>query len=164
MTKALKLLDVNPVGMPIPKLAMSLQKRVIDGCVTPFSAVTDFRLFDLVKHITEANLYVTPMTVLMNKQKWNALPDYAKKAIDLASGKPWGLHAGDAYDQHDTNTVLEINKRAKITIYKLPPSEKEKMKQRLAVMQSNWIAEWTKRGIPADRIMSAVNRASNRYK
>ena len=164
MTKALKLLDVNPVGMPIPKLAMSLQKRVIDGCVTPFSAVTDFRLFDLVKHITVANIYVTPMTVLMNKQKWNALPDYAKKAIDLASGKAWGLHAGDAYDQHDTNTVLEINKRGKITIYKLPDSEKQKMAQRLAIMQSNWVAEWSKRGIPADRIMSAVNRASNRYK
>jgi TRAP-type C4-dicarboxylate transport system substrate-binding protein len=164
MTKALKLLDVNPVGMPIPKLAMSLQKKVIDGCITPFSAVTDFRLFDLVKHITVADMYITPMTVLMNKQKWNALPDYAKKAINLASGQAWGLHAADVYDQHDTNTVLEINKRDKITIYKLPAAEKEKMRQKLAVMQSNWVAEWSKRGIPADGIMSDVNRASNRYK
>lgn len=164
MTKALKLLQVNPVGMPIPKLAMSLQKKVIDGCITPFSAVTDFRLFDLVKYITVANMYITPMTVLMNKQKYNGLPDYAKKAIDLASGKPWGLHAADVYDQHDTNTVLEINKRGKITIYKLPPSEKAKMAQKLAVMQSNWVAEWSRRGLPADRIMSAVNRASKRYK
>jgi TRAP-type C4-dicarboxylate transport system substrate-binding protein len=163
MTKALKLLDVNPVGMPIPKLAMSLQKRVIDGCITPFSAVTDFRLFELVKHITVANMYITPMTVLMNKQKYEGLPDYAKKAIDLASGKPWGLHAADVYDQHDTNTVLEINKRGKITIYPLPPAEKDKMARKLAVMQSNWIDEWSKRGIPADRIMSAVNRASDRY-
>jgi hypothetical protein len=79
--------------MPIPKLAMSLQKKVIDGCITPFSAVTDFRLFDLLKHITVANMYTTPMTVLMNKQKYEGLPDYAKKAIDLASGKPWGLQA-----------------------------------------------------------------------
>ena len=164
MTKALKLLKVNPVGMPIPKLAMSLQKKVIDGCITPFSAVTDFRLFDLVKYITVADMYITPMTVLMNKQKYDGLPDYAKKAIDLASGKPWGLHAADVYDQHDTNTVLEINKRGKITIFKLPASEKKKMEQKLAVMQSNWVAEWSKRGIPADRIMSAVNRASSRYK
>jgi TRAP-type C4-dicarboxylate transport system substrate-binding protein len=144
MTKALKL------GMPIPKLAMSLQKKVIDGCITPFSAVTDFRLFDLLKHITVANMYTTPMTVLMNKQKYEGLPDYAKKAIDLASGKPWGLQA--------------INKRDKITIYRLPSSEKQKMAQKLAVMQTNWVAEWSKKGIPADRIMSAVNRASNRYK
>jgi TRAP-type C4-dicarboxylate transport system substrate-binding protein len=140
MTKALKLLDVNPVGMPIPKLAMSLQKKVIDGCITPFSAVTDFRLFDLLKHITVANMYTTPMTVLMNKQKYEGLPDYAKKAIDLASGKPWGLQAADIYDQHDTNTVLEINKRDKITIYRLPSSEKQKMAQKLAVMQTNWVA------------------------
>jgi len=164
MTKALKLLNVNPVGMPIPKLAMSLQKKVIDGCITPFSAVTDFRLFDLLKHITVANMYTTPMTVLMNQQKYDGLPDYAKKAIDLASGKPWGLQAADIYDQHDTNTVLEINKRGKITVYRLPPSEKQKMEQKLAVMKSNWVAEWSKKRIPADRIMSAVNRASNRYK
>ena len=164
MTKALKLLKVNPVGMPIPKLAMSLQKKVIDGCVVPISAVTDFRLFDLVNSITITNIYTTPMTVLMNKQKWNSLPDYAKKAIDLASGQPWGLHAADVYDQHDTNTVLEINKRGKITIYNLPPSEQAKMAEKLAVMQSNWVDMWSKRGIPADRIMSAVNRASSRYK
>lgn len=164
MTKALKLLGVNPVGMPIPKLAMSLQKKVIDGCITPLSAVTDFRLFDLVKYITIVNMYTTPMTVLMNKQKYDGLPDYAKKAIDVASGKPWGLHAAGVYDQHDTNTVLEINKRGKITIYQLPPSEKEKMAKKLAVMQSDWIDEWSKKGIPADSIMSAVNRASNRYK
>jgi TRAP-type C4-dicarboxylate transport system substrate-binding protein len=164
MTKALKLLGVNPVGMPIPKLAMSLQKKVIDGCITPLSAVTDFRLFDLVKYITIVNMYTTPMTVLMNKQKYEGLPDYAKKAIDLASGKPWGLHAADVYDQHDTNTVLEINERGKITIYPLPPSEKEKMAKKLAVMQSDWIDEWSKKGIPADSIMSAVNRASSRYK
>lgn len=164
MTKALKLLGVNPVGMPIPKLAMSLQKRVIDGCITPFSAVTDFRLFDLVKHISVANMYVTPMTVLMNKQKWNALPDYAKEAIDLASGRAWGLHAADVYDQHDTNTVMEINKRGKIQVYRLPPSELAKFKQKLAVMQSNWVAEWSKKGIPAQRIMSAVIKASERYR
>lgn len=164
MTKALKLLEVNPVGMPIPKLAMSLQKKVIDGCITPFSAVTDFRLFDLVTHITVANMYITPMTVLMNQKKYDGLPDYAKKAIDLASGKPWGLHAADVYDQHDTNTVLEINKRGKITIYNLPPSEKAKIAEKLAVMQSDWIDEWSKKGIPADSILSAVIRASNRYK
>jgi hypothetical protein len=38
------------------------------------------------------------------------------------------------------------------------------MAEKLAVMQSDWVAEWSKKGIPADSIMSAVNRASNRYK
>ncbi len=156
MSKALKLLDVNPVGMPISKLTMSLQKKVIDGMVTPFSAVTDFRLFDLVSHISVVNLYVSPMAVVMNKEKWNSLPDFAKKAIDQASGKAWGFHAADVYDEHDTNTVLEINKRGKIIIYTPQPSEVAKLKAKLKVMQSDWLGEWSPKGIPAQEILDAV--------
>ena len=164
MTKALKMLDVNPVGMPIPKLAMSLQKKVIDGCVTPFSAVSDFRLFDLLKYITVANIYITPMTVLMNKEKWNSLPDYAKKAIDQASGKAWGLAAADVYDQHDANTLKVINEKGKIKVFNLPSFQKTKLKEKLATMQPNWIAEWSQKGLSAKDIMASVNKASMKYR
>jgi len=162
MTKALKILNVNPVGMPIPKLAMSLQKKVIDGMVTPFSAVKDFSLFDLVSHISVANMYVTAMAVVMNKEKFNSLPDDAKKAIDQASGKQWGLHAAKVYDDHDTNTVKEINKRGKIKIYTLSPSEKAKFKKELAVMGPNWVGEWSKKGIPAKEIFNALQKVAQK--
>ncbi|MFH0845515.1 MAG: TRAP transporter substrate-binding protein, partial [Pseudomonadota bacterium] len=86
MTEALKLLGASPVGMPISELYMALEKKVIDGMLTPFSAVTDFKLFDLIKYITEVNMYTTFMAVVMNKEKFSSLPDFAKKAIDEASG------------------------------------------------------------------------------
>jgi TRAP-type C4-dicarboxylate transport system substrate-binding protein len=160
MSKAFKLLGANPVGMPISKLTMSLQKKVIDGMLTPYSAVQDFRLFDLVTHITELDMYVTPMAVVMNKAKYNALPDFAKKAIDEASGKQWGMHAAKVYDAHDGNTLKEIKKRGKIKVYNLPDAEKQKIANRVKSLEAEWIAETSKKGVPAEQILADVKKSA----
>jgi TRAP-type C4-dicarboxylate transport system substrate-binding protein len=162
MSKALKLLGSNPVGMPISKLTMSLQKKVIDGMLTPYSAVQDFRLFDLVTHITELNMYVTPMAVVMNKAKYNGLPDFAKKAIDEASGKQWGMHAGKVYDEHDGNTLKEIKKRGKIKVYNLPGAEKQKVANRVKSLEAEWIAATSKKGVPAEQILADVKKSAQK--
>jgi TRAP-type C4-dicarboxylate transport system substrate-binding protein len=162
MSKAFKILGANPIGMPISKLTMSLQKKVIDGMLTPYSAIKDFRLFDLVKHITEVNMYVTPMVVVMNKEKFNSLPDFAKKAIDQASGRQWGLHAGKVYDEHDINTVKEIKEKGKIKIFKFPDSESQKLKSKLKVMEADWVAEISKKGLAARVILDAVHYSANK--
>jgi TRAP-type C4-dicarboxylate transport system substrate-binding protein len=160
MSKALKMLGANPVGMPISKLTMSLQKKVIDGMLTPYSAVQDFRLFDLVTHITELNMYVTPMAVVMNSGKYNALPDFAKKALDEASGKQWGLHAAKVYDDHDGNTLKEIIKQGKINVYKLPEAEKQKIASMVKPLEAEWIAEASKQGVTADQILADVKKSA----
>jgi TRAP-type C4-dicarboxylate transport system substrate-binding protein len=156
MTKALKWLGVNPVGMPIPKLHMSLEKKVVDGMLLPVCAVKDFKLFDLIKHITMVNMYVTPMAVVMNKEKFNSLPDSAKQAIDQASGKQWGLHAAQVYDNHDANTMKEIKKQGKIEVYRLPKTEAKKLKEELAPMDSGWVDEMAKKAFPGREILKAV--------
>ncbi len=162
MSKALKLLGSNPVGMPISKLTMSLQKKVIDGMLTPYSAVQDFRLFDLVTHITELNMYVTPMAVVMNKAKYNGLPDFAKKAIDEASGKQWGMHAGKVYDEHDGNTLKEIKKRGKIKVYNLPGAEKQKVANMVKSLEADWITATSKKGVPAEKILADVKKSAQK--
>ena len=160
MSKAFKLLGANPVGMPISKLTMSLQKKVIDGMLTPYSAVQDFRLFDLVKHLTEVNMYVTPMAVVMNKGKYNSLPDYAKKAIDQASGQQWGLHAAKVYDDHDANTLKEINAQGKIKVIKMSAAEKQKVANKVKPLEDQWIAEFSKKGIPAKELLAKVKESA----
>jgi TRAP-type C4-dicarboxylate transport system substrate-binding protein len=162
MSKAFKLLGANPVGMPISKLTMSLQKKVIDGMLTPYSAVQDFRLFDLVTHITELNMYVTPMAVVMNKAKYNGLPDFAKKAIDEASGKQWGMHAAKVYDDHDANTLKEIKKRGKIKVYNLPGAEKQKVASMVKPLEAEWIAQTSKKGVSAEKILADVKKSAQK--
>ena len=164
MTKALKLCGANPVGMPISKLTMSLQKKVIDGVLTPYSAVIDFRLWDLVKYIADVNMYTMPMAVLMNKQKWNSLPDPAKKAIDEASGMQWGLHAAQVYDDHDQNMLNQNKKSRKVEIYKVPMSEKKKLMRLTEGMETDWMNEVSKKGLPAKELLEAVKQSARLHR
>ena len=162
MSKAFKLLGSTPVGMPISELTVSLEKGVIDGMLTPFSAVKDFRLFDLVKHITEADVYVSPMAVVMNKGKFASLPDYAKQALEKASGKEWGIHAAQVYDDHDLDTAKEIRALGKTTIFKMPDAERKNCIARLRSMENDWAAEISKKGIPAQEILDAAHKFADK--
>jgi len=164
MSKALKLLGANPVGMPISKLTMSLQKKVIDGMLTPYSAVIDFRMWDLVKYIAQVDMYLSPMAVVMNKKKWNSLPDSAKKAINEASGMQWGLHAAQVYDNHDQNMVNQNKVSGKIEIYKIPMSEKKKFMGVVQGMQADWVAAMSKQGLPAKQILEAVKESAKLHR
>lgn len=162
MTKALKLCGANPIGMPISKLQMSLQKKVIDGMLTPFSAVIDFSLWDLVKHITELDMYLSPMVVVMNKKSWDSLPGFAKKVIDEASGEQWGLHAAGVYDNHDQNTVNQNKESKKFKLYKLPMSEKKRFVAQVKEMETDWANDVSKKGIPAKELLEAVHASAER--
>lgn len=164
MSKALNICGANPVGMPISKLTMSLEKKVIDGMLTPYSAVIDFRLWDLVKYIAQVDMYLSPMAVVMNKQKWNSLPDAAKNAIDEASGMQWGLHAAQVYDDHDQNMVNQNKKSRKVEIYKVPMSEKKRFMGVVQGMQADWVAEMSKKGLPAKELLEAVKQSAKLHR
>lgn len=164
MSKALNICGANPVGMPISKLTMSLEKKVIDGMLTPYSAVIDFRLWDLVKYIAQVDMYLSPMAVVMNKQKWNSLPDAAKNAIDEASGMQWGLHAAQVYDDHDQNMVNQNKKSRKVEIYKVPMSEKKRFMGVVQGMQADWVAEMSKKGLHAKELLEAVKKSAKLHR
>jgi TRAP-type C4-dicarboxylate transport system substrate-binding protein len=102
------------------------------------------------------DLFVTPMAVVMNKEKFNSLPDSAKQAIDQASGKQWGLHAAQVYDNHDANTMKEIKKQGKIEVYRLPKAEAKKLKEELVPMGAGWVDAMAKKALPGRKILKAV--------
>ena len=105
------------------------------------------------------------MAVVMNKKKWDSLPDPAKKAIDEASGMQWGLHAAQVYDDHDGNALKEIKKQGKIEVYELPKSETKKFKKELKALEAGWIDDMSKRGFPAKtskKMLKAVRRSAKK--
>ena len=163
MSKVLDAVEANPIGLPISELAISLQKKIIDGMVTTSAAIDDFQLFNLVGHITLSHIYVTPMAVVMNKATYDRLPADVKKAIDQASGMQWGLHAAGVYDKQDEDTVAEIKKRGKIEIIQMSPVEIDRIKAVAKPLEEEWIAEAEKKGLPGKAIIDAVHAASKKY-
>jgi len=52
-----------------------------DGALFGFSALKDFKLFDLLKQVTVADLYVSSSAVVMNLKTWNSLPRIFKRFL-----------------------------------------------------------------------------------
>jgi TRAP-type C4-dicarboxylate transport system substrate-binding protein len=150
--------------MPLSELSMALDKRVIDGMLSPNTSLTDFKLTELIKNTTQIDFYISPMAVIMNKEKYNSLPDYAKKALDQASGKKWGLRAAKIYDDYARTSLKNLSDAGKIKIYRLSPEEKKKFMEKVKKMETDWVDRNTARGIPARELMGRIHELTARIK
>jgi TRAP-type C4-dicarboxylate transport system substrate-binding protein len=162
MSRAFTLWGANPVSMPLPELHGALEKNILDGMLTPASAITDFKLTEIIRHVTKADVYISVMAVIMNREKFNALPDYAKQALEEAGGKPWGLASARTYDDQDADTIRKLTAAGKVKVYALPAGEKKPFMERVKVMETDWIAENARKGIPADALLKAIHRSAER--
>lgn len=164
MSDALKLLGANPVGLPITEMHMALARHVIDGALTPNTVVADFKLHDQIRHITQADMYLSVMAVVMNKKKYEAMPSFAREAIDTAGGKQWGLHAAKVYDDYARETVSAMRASGRVTIHDMSVRERGRLQDRLSRMEAAWIEKNSAGGIPAREIMTALHRAAAQFK
>ncbi len=161
-TEGIKLLGGNPIGMPISELSISLQKGVVDGAFTPYAALNSHKLIDVVKHITEVNYSGALMGVLMNKKKWNSLPDYARKAIDQVATQEFGLMAAAAFDEEDAENI-KLGQKKGIQFHKLSDAEMRKIRNRVDPIYSNWIKK-NASAFPSQKIFDAVTTSAKKIK
>jgi TRAP-type C4-dicarboxylate transport system substrate-binding protein len=143
-SQTIKKLGGNPVSMPISELSIALQKGVVDAAVTPYAALKSFKLIDLTKHITKINHSGTLMVILMNKKKWNSLPDYAKKAIDQVANRDFGLKAAAAYVQEDLDNI-KMGREKGIQFHDLSEEQMAEMRDKISDLWENWVKKYKKR-------------------
>lgn len=78
-----------PVAMPMPEVYDALAKGVVDGLLSSYEALQGFRTGEHVKYSTE-NLdtaYSAAFVVMMNKQKFAALPADVQAVVEQMSSE-----------------------------------------------------------------------------
>jgi TRAP-type C4-dicarboxylate transport system substrate-binding protein len=112
--KFVGLIGASPVAMPMPDVYDALSKGVVDGLMSSYEALHNFRTGEHVKYTTEnkTTAYSATFVVMMNKKKFASLPPdvqttidkmseeyivkYAKLWADItAEGKDWLVKRGD---------------------------------------------------------------------
>jgi TRAP-type transport system periplasmic protein len=96
--KFVGLLGAVPVAMPMTEVYDSLSRGVVDGTMSCYESIYNFRTGELVKYTTEhlSTGYGATFIVAMNKQKFASLPPDVQATIDKMSeeyiekwGKVW---------------------------------------------------------------------------
>ena len=100
------------------------------------------------------------MMVVMNKRKWNSLPEDVKKAIDETTGMVMSENAGKVFD--DTNEPMKnLCVKKGMQVIQLPPEEKKKLEALAEPIRSQWVVDMQSKGLPGQVLLDAAIAFTN---
>lgn len=145
----------NPVTLPASELYTSLETGVIDGVMTGPDGIRSFRLYEVLDYITrDFPGGVSTFYVIGNKDRWAALPDEQRAALedvfgralsaDGQAGYRWA--AEQAYELFETVEGLEV-----VT---LEEGEAEKILEAVEPVAAAYKSELEANGIDAEAILA----------
>ncbi len=93
-----------PVTIPTPDIFESVEKNVINGFTFDWAGIKAFKLNEAVDYFLDLKLYVGPMFMVINEDKWNELPADLQKIIEDNSGRTFS----HAFCQSEDKVVDEF--------------------------------------------------------
>lgn len=79
--EAFKLMGANPVPMPLAELYTALEMKTVDAQEHPLGVLWSAKLYEVQKHLSLTNHAYSPLILVMNKAKFDALPAKQQKAV-----------------------------------------------------------------------------------
>ena len=159
-------LGATPVGMPVPQVAPSLSKGVIDGMVVPWEIMPSFKLHELTKsHTTlsgDRGLYTAPFLLLMNKAKYETMSDAQKKVIDDNSGMALAKLAGQLWDGFEA-PARALAEKAGGEFHELSGAELDEMKAAGATLVDAWIEKANGDGLDGAALVETARSLVAKY-
>ena len=159
-------LGATPVGMPVPQVAPSLSKGVIDGMVVPWEIMPSFKLHELTKSHTilsgDRGLYTAPFLLLMNKAKYEAMSDAQKKVIDDNSGMALAKLAGQLWDGFEA-PARALAEKAGGEFHELSGAELDEMKAAGATLVDAWIEKANGDGLDGAALVETARSLVAKY-
>lgn len=161
-SKVVKALGGTPVAMPMPETYQSLQKGVVDGAVYPLEANKGWKLGEVIDYVTLdfPAAYTTTFFVVMNKDKWNALPDDAKKVITEIN-KEWIVKHGKAWDTSDEEGKKFLQEK-KRTLIELSPEEGKRWKDAVAPVLTQFVEDMKAKNLPGKEALDVALKAKGK--
>ena len=157
ITDMLGELGATPVGMPLPSIPQSLSKGVIDSTVIPWEITPSIRLTELVGNHTEMGgdeaLYTATFVLVMNKVKYESLPDDLRAVLDAESGAKFSRIAGQLMLDKDA-PGRAIAEKAGNNIIKLDEAETARWKAAAQPVYDRWIADMKAKGIDGKELIA----------
>ncbi|HNV46943.1 MAG TPA: TRAP transporter substrate-binding protein [Spirochaetota bacterium] len=156
--KVVSALGGVPVAMPQGATYESLQKGVVDGTFAPIETLKGWKQGEVIKHTTNSRTigYTTGMYVIMNKAKWDKLPD-AVKAVFTDVSDRWVKVHGETWDRVDGDGVA-FTKNLGNGIIELDAAEGARWSAAVKPVIDGYIAEMKKKNLPGDKAIAELRR------
>ena len=131
-----------PVGVAIGELYNSISNNTIDSVITDWHAIYSFKLYELFNYYVDENIGVSTYFMLMNKDRYESLPEDLQQILDEYSGEKALEICGSYWDDVEAE-VRDIiaNDYPDAKVYKLSEEEHNTMNEVAQTTIDNWIAD-----------------------
>ncbi len=145
-----------PVAMPQTETYDALQKGVVDGVMNPFEALKGWKIAEVIKSTTlnYDSAYSMAFFVVMNKQKWNALPKEVQSVIEKVN-EEWIEKTGKAWDDIDKGG-MEFTKAKGNQIIPLPQQEDERWAKMAQPIFAETVQAVKAKGLPGEEALKFI--------
>jgi len=163
--QVLEALGATPVLMPVGEVYLSAEKGIIDGLVHPIYEIPTFKWHEVTDYTTDIALYCVTFPVMMNAEKWDALPADLKKVMEDAGGIPETMRLQDILRQSYIGPNLKwVEENLPGRIITLSPAELEQWQQAVEPVWESWLADMAAMGLPGQELVDAAHSAYEAYK
>ena len=147
-TIAFQKFGATPITMPVTGMRDALSKGIVDGTMFTSEGIFNFNIGDFIKHATiiEGGLYSQSFFVVINKKKWDALPEKDRAAIDKLSGEALARRLGTTW-QTEENAGMDKLAKAGVEVTKADAAMMAQMKEALASIEKDWIEKAKAKGV-----------------
>ncbi|MDY0132976.1 MAG: TRAP transporter substrate-binding protein [Desulforegulaceae bacterium] len=157
-SKVVESLGGIPVAMAQGETYEAVKRGVVEGTFGPIEVLKGWRQAEVVKSTTDtSNIgYTTTMYVVMNKKKWESLPEEIRKAIEKINEKAVLAH-GAAWDKSDAEgkkLSLELGN----SYLTLSQEEKALWKEKVSPVIQEYIDSANSNGFDGKKIVGEILR------
>jgi TRAP-type C4-dicarboxylate transport system substrate-binding protein len=107
-----QMLGASPIKMNIGEVYLALQQGTVDGQENPLGNIRKWSWYEVQKYISMSRHVYTPITFVMNLEKYRSLTDSQRAAVDRAARKA-ALASRQYGADNDEKLVAEIKQLAK---------------------------------------------------
>ncbi|HTO60767.1 MAG TPA: TRAP transporter substrate-binding protein [Bradyrhizobium sp.] len=146
-----------------PEVRDIIERGVADGVTFPWGSLVLFGVDKVTKYHMEAPLYVTTFVLVMNKDKYNAMSDRQKKAIDDNCNTEAAGRVGEPWGKFEDAGVDKVKAEQGQEVYSLTPEQTALWKKAAEPLVKTWAEGVKSKGVDPDAALSELKASLAKY-
>ncbi len=146
----------TPLSMSQGDTYEALQKGVVDATLCPIETLKGWKQGEVIDYVidTKSIGYTTTMFVIMNKAKWNSLPDNLQTIMSEVSDE-WILKQGEAWDESDRQGEAFVKELGK-TFISFDDADNSQLVSAMKPIFEEYVKATKEKGLPGDQFLSDI--------
>ncbi len=139
--ETIKALGAVPIGMPVTEVPEAISRGTIDGTTSHPAPLVDFGISKVTTSHYFTRLGVIPLTILMNRKKFDSLPASAQEAIRKYSGNWTAARFNESVGDYNESVIKQLQADPKRKVVFPPQADLDAMQPAFKSVIDTWVAK-----------------------